>query len=621
MMLLACGLARAQTPGAEAPDATVEVEAAGPRTVDLSRWARVWPDPSGRTQLDQVRALPASRWQAAPAGSLNFGYSHSAYWIHLRLHHGPEAPQDRLLGVAYPLLDELDVAVVHANGRVAQHATGDLRPFASRPVADRTFWFPVTLGSNETVDVYLRVQSQGSLQVPLQLSTTEAHADWVRLDTALQSMYIGTLLSMLLFTLLLAFRLRECVYAYYVVHIGVFGAAQVVVEGLAFAYLWPAHPHWHNMSTAMLLALAGASMLMFSRCFLATRDKAPRTDRLLQALQWSFAALALASLFLPYAWVIQPSSAAMVISPLLLLALTARLWWRGVHEARFFLAAVSGLVLGIMAVSLHTFGVLPSNLWTTHGAQFGSMLEAVFLSLALADRVRLMRDAQARLQTRYAQDLETQVKARTHELDDALHRLSEAHARLQAMAQHDPLTGLKNRAFLNERLPVLWRQAQREQQHLSVLMIDIDHFKLLNDRHGHAAGDEALRQVAHMIDRHARRPEDHAVRYGGEEFLVILPQTHAAGAAHIAEALRADLAAMPIPVGKETLHLTVSIGVAGTVPRGDLPVDALIEAADRLLYQAKHEGRNRCAVLPGALTAPPVKPSLKPAGANPVSAG
>ena len=619
LLLVALLLAGAPRPslarGSEAIE-TIETAQASQGTLDLARWAQVFTDPGTQLTLDTVRTQPGGVWHATRHGALNFGYDSAAHWVRLRLHRTPHTSADWLLGVPYPLLDEVQLHVARADGGLTRYTTGDRHPFTSRPLADLAFWFPIHLQEDETVEVYLRVQGQGSLQVPLLLATPEAQAAWQKHDMALQGLLAGTVLAMLLLYLVLALTLRERLYAYYVLHLAVFGAAQVALSGMLLAYLWPTHPAWHHLATVVLLPLAGASMLLFSRCFLRTAESAPRIDRLLQSLQWGFAALALGSLALPYAWVAQLSSAAMVLTPLLLLAITARLWWRGVREARYFLAAVMGLLLGTLVVALHAFGMLGTNTWTTHGAQWGAMLEAILLGLALADRLRLMRDEQARLQARYAQELESQVQARTHELNDTLHRLTDAHTRLQALAQQDPLTGLKNRAFLNERLPALWRQAQRDQHHLSVLMIDIDLFKHLNDRYGHAAGDEALRQVGQVIARHARRPEDHAVRYGGEEFLVILPQTHAAGAAHIAEALRADIEALCIPFGQDTLRLTVSIGVAGTVPRGDLPVSALVEAADRLLYQAKREGRNRCAVLPGALSAPPVRP----AAASPVSA-
>ena len=224
--------------------------------------------------------------------------------------------------------------------------------------------------------------------------------------------------------------------------------------------------------------------------------------------------------------------------------------------------------------------------------------------------------------------LEARVLARTQELDKAMTELTQVNERLHALTEQDALTGLKNRMFLSERMPEMWRQAQRWHTPVSVLMVDVDYFKGVNDQYGHLAGDEALKQVANVIAHTVQRPGDHAVRYGGEEFLVILPQTHTVGAAHIAETIRLGVQALDFRWGDQRIPLTVSIGLASVVPNADLPPQALLNAADRLLYQAKQEGRNRCALIPEALatlprkagatgkTSKPIKPNGQPSPAS-----
>lgn len=169
------------------------------------------------------------------------------------------------------------------------------------------------------------------------------------------------------------------------------------------------------------------------------------------------------------------------------------------------------------------------------------------------------------------------------------YRLDEAQQALARLALTDPLTGIGNRRqFIDDARRELARAA-REGTGLSLLLIDIDHFKLLNDRFGHAAGDEALMRVA----RHCAgtcRVTDIVCRWGGEEFGVLMPATSQQEAAEIAERLRADIAALDIEGIPEAV--TVSIGVAHA--RGpDLSLDALMHEADRQLYIAKDDGRNR----------------------------
>ena len=123
-------------------------------------------------------------------------------------------------------------------------------------------------------------------------------------------------------------------------------------------------------------------------------------------------------------------------------------------------------------------------------------------------------------------------------------------------------------------------------------MIDVDHFKAFNDRHGHQGGDEALRSVAQVIGSHIRRPADLAARYGGEEFAVILPHTDASGARAIAERIRQGIQHLP-PVAGDSEPVTVSIGLSTWDKRSSASLEQLLLSADRALYEAKNSGRNR----------------------------
>ena len=173
-----------------------------------------------------------------------------------------------------------------------------------------------------------------------------------------------------------------------------------------------------------------------------------------------------------------------------------------------------------------------------------------------------------------------------------LHLRRRAERELEQRAATDVLTGLANRRRLDEVLATEWARAQRTGELLSLLMIDIDSFKAFNDRHGHNGGDEALRSVASTIAATLGRPGDFVGRYGGEEFVAVLPGTDTAGALAVAETIRAAVNAMA-PFASDTDPVTVSIGLA---TRRIAPTDttqAFFSAADGALYRAKNNGRNR----------------------------
>ena len=184
--------------------------------------------------------------------------------------------------------------------------------------------------------------------------------------------------------------------------------------------------------------------------------------------------------------------------------------------------------------------------------------------------------------------------------DDAYRALQEsqqllmlANLKLENMTRVDGLTSLGNRRYCNEYLAAEWRRMARNQEPLAVLMIDVDNFKIYNDTYGHLAGDDVLVRVAAAIQGTCTRPTDFPARFGGEEFIVIVSSTSAEGAQTIASKVRDAVIDMGIAhAGSATGMVTVSIGVATTIPKPNQPPNLLVEAADRALFRAKAAGKN-----------------------------
>ena len=181
-------------------------------------------------------------------------------------------------------------------------------------------------------------------------------------------------------------------------------------------------------------------------------------------------------------------------------------------------------------------------------------------------------------------------------LRESQKNLADANIELQKLAALDALTGIANRRRFDETMAVEWQRAQRDKKPLTLLLCDVDFFKLYNDSFGHLAGDLCLKKVAAVLTEHLKRPADLAARYGGEEFAIILPETPLTGALIVAESCRRHLEQLAIENPLATTDLssvTMSIGVASVIPSPQSSIEDLIELADQALYAAKNAGRNR----------------------------
>jgi diguanylate cyclase (GGDEF)-like protein len=192
-----------------------------------------------------------------------------------------------------------------------------------------------------------------------------------------------------------------------------------------------------------------------------------------------------------------------------------------------------------------------------------------------------------------------EIERTNRELTQIRQQLTVTNTQLERLSTLDTLTGLANRRRFDEVLRQEWRRSAREGAPLSLVFCDIDFFKNFNDGYGHLAGDECLVKVARAVNAVSNRPGDLAARYGGEEFVLVLSGTAEEGALALAEKLRARVDELRIPHAHQELgpHVTISLGVASVVPRpGSFP-EELLDLADRALYAAKEEGRNRVKVL------------------------
>jgi diguanylate cyclase (GGDEF)-like protein len=251
--------------------------------------------------------------------------------------------------------------------------------------------------------------------------------------------------------------------------------------------------------------------------------------------------------------------------------------------------------------------VSPETRWVFHVQPpwYATRTAFALWVVALAALIMLIVRIRTSALHRQAETLRERIADRTRALNEKNELLLQANARLERLSFFDELTGIANRRYFQRLIGEDWQNAMRDRSSLALIMIDLDHFKQLNDTRGHRAGDESLKRIGEFLGSMIRRSGDVAARYGGEEFAVLLVGAGEADAMQIAERLRVGIADLGIPYDDGgTRFLTTSCGVAATVPSARAVPDTLIDMADQALYAAKNAGRN-CVIACESLTSQP----------------
>lgn len=384
LWIAVCLLLATQVAGA------LSVDRAVPR-YDLAAHVEVVEDRQADLLFDDLRRGSAN-WQPLRQDVANFGYSLSAYWFRLRLENPGEQAMARLVEVGYPLLDHVDLWMVDGDGRLLLEVrAGDRLPFTERPLQHRNFVFPLQLAAGGDYQLYLRVQSSSSTQVPLTLWAPDAfHAnnEWTLMG---QGLYVGIMLAMIAYNLFIYFSIRSRAYLYYVLFSACTGLFFIELRGLPYEFLWPRAVWWQGHGIAFLAAATPLFGSLFAMSFLNLRQHSLVLHRGLQAV---VAAAGMNLLLVP--WLSYPQSIRIGVSIILVWVLMMVVagvvaLLRGEKAARYYLLAWGLFLFAAFFTTIYQFGVIPKGLVGEYTLQIGSALEALLLSFALADRINQMR--------------------------------------------------------------------------------------------------------------------------------------------------------------------------------------------------------------------------------------
>ncbi len=559
----------------------------------LALYTSYYHDEQGRDELQDVLAkVDQGRFQPLVDGKTSFGFRTGAFWFHAGVVNEASDHRLWLLVQEYALSDRIDVHAVRPDGTVQHWAGGDHLSFSQRSIRHRHPNVLLDLPRGEPVTVLVRVQSESSMQVPLVFYTPTAFAQKVSDAQFAIGVYYGILLALFFYKLALWLTLRDSSYFWYLFHISAFGMVLFTLNGLGFEYFWPESAWLADTAVPISICLALIGMQQFSRKFLELGKRWPAGDRVALGIIVFLIVLGVASLVLPYRVVTPIASLAVFPTIGWVLASTITVLRKGYRPARIFLLAWFLFLVGTGMFSAVAFDVLPKNFLTEYGVQIGSALEMLLLSVALGYRYASLRNQNERIVHEARDQLEFKVEQRTSELRQALDQLEDAHQQLSEFSRHDGLTELYNRAHFHEAFERLISESRSGQTPISLLMIDLDHFKHINDTYGHLVGDDCLRWTSNTMAAALRPHNALLARFGGEESVAALPGMDLAQAMAVAEHVRQSLRQRPCRSGELDIGITASIGVHTVdLTRRD-GIDAALQVADQALYVAKSEGRD-----------------------------
>ena len=532
------------------------------------------------------------KWTPSRGHELVFTQTSSVYWVQLKLRNTGNERQLWYLNLNYPLLDE--VTFWQGDEPMDIVVTGDQQPFHSRAVDYRYFLLPVTLNSGETRTVTMRIHSSGALNIPLRLETpAELIAESNQLAMT-HGLFFGSVLVLAIFNLLLLFSSGTLYYLHNALYMLAMGLFLFAMGGFANQYFWPESPEFANTSIPLTLVLCTLAMTLFGRSFLEV-EKYTRADKTLKAIIWACAGFAGLTLALPYSQAILFNTALGLATIFVLSVIAISRWRQGYQPAKWYVLAWVVMAAGSLIYAAAAFGYLTDFLARESLMQVAIGGQIILLNYAMVQRWRLLSDKLLEVEQTARSDLEHRVHERTAQLRSTMRELENANRKLATLSLNDPLTGLYNRRHMDSVLPELCAEARRTGQPLTIALVDADHFKVINDTWGHGFGDTCLQLIASILTRHVKRPRDIAIRFGGEEFALLLPGTDTIGAQKVCEALLQDLETTAVngPDGKRA-HITLSAGIASLLPDDDQ--QALFERADNALYKAKAQGRNQTVI-------------------------
>lgn len=489
-----------------------------------------------------------------------FGFTHKIFWIKVELKNNTEQTIQQILELNYPALDTIDIYSLEDEKFVLKKELGDHRPYDKKTFMP-THSYTFKLLPLEAKTFFIKVVSESSMNIGISVQSIQDYLTTSTTQIKWLSFYFGAILIMLMYNFIIYLITKNRSFLYYVLfHISYISFA-LAISGIAFELFWPDTPSLNQYILPIAMPLTGTFAVLFSIHFLNLKILTPKLAAFLYALALFTLCIALLPFIVDYSTSIKVGSLITFFGTIILflIALYLALFKKNIN-ALFYFIAWSFFLIGVAISHLSNIGIVPSTTLTGFASQIGSFFEVLLLSIGLAYYYN-------RLQKEHLV-------------------LSNDNHKLRTLSQTDTLTDCYNRRYFYNKIGEYFTETKRSKRKGALLMLDLDHFKKVNDKYGHGIGDEVLISFVNICKSLIRK-DDILARFGGEEFVIFLPYADKLRAFTLAQNIKTKLSNTVIVV-EDNLTITVSIGISINT----FEVEALLKESDKALYKAKASGRN-----------------------------
>jgi len=490
----------------------------------------------------------------------NFGFTDDIFWIKVNSKNVASIKKQLILELKYPSIDYIDIYELKDQQLILKKELGDLRLY------DKSTFMPnpnyeFSLSPLEEKIFFIKIRSTGSLN--LGLSVQDTHTYNLSSSTQIKwlSFYFGAVFIMLMYNFIIYLIIRNRSFLYYVLFHVSYTLFALGLTGISYELFWPETPEINRYLLPVAMALTGAFSLLFTIHFLDMKKMSMKLYKFLYILVFISFIFSLLPVIIGYSISVQLISLMSFFIVITLFIISLYLvFYKKNKNALFYLIAWSFFLVGVGVAHLSNIGFIPSTIYTRFSSQIGSFFELLLLSIGLAYYYNRLR--KEHLELTYTND------------------------ELLALSQTDVLTKSYNRRYFYEKVKLYFSATKGQKKEVALLMLDLDHFKNINDKYGHDVGDKVLISFVNIC-KTIIREDDIFARFGGEEFVLFLPHTDKLTALTLAKKINMALYNYVI-ISAPDLTVTVSIGISYNT----FDLEKLLNESDKALYKAKHSGRN-----------------------------